>query len=422
MQVNRLEATAGPFSAVADSDAQTGPAADMSGASLFAALLAMMMGALAPSQNGAQPSVQEALGVGTNLQPLAVPILQPQSVRESAGDPSAVCPQGVTPQRSVSVESFVAQAASQQASLSQMQMSPSEAPASYMFASQMSASIFRMPDTQTTVWPMPPSQMPSSQMPQLPADQVADSSPPVPPISPAGAPVALSAFAPRPLQRPEDQALVSPTKEIAAVARPIAPFRVTGPRGMPLVTPAGKAFAPSQPEPTLIPAAPIPQPLSVPLQVNAPESSLPIPSPVTPDQLMDLLARSVVASKPGRYTVTLQLAPEHLGEVRLQIHVAGKEVQTLIQAATPEARQSLQSGGEQLRQSLDQAGLNLAGFQVSTGGGGGAQDRQRQFQETMQYLDRRRGRPESAGGPGGPARVSLLGKAGRPAGGLDTIA
>ncbi|HWI65937.1 MAG TPA: flagellar hook-length control protein FliK [Symbiobacteriaceae bacterium] len=153
---------------------------------------------------------------------------------------------------------------------------------------------------------------------------------------------------------------------------------------------------------------------------DTPKTPAAIPSPIEPERLMDAIAKSAVSAADGRYTVTLRLHPEQLGEVRLQLHVAGREVQTTLQVANPEARQMLEQRSDQLRDGLNQSGLTLSGFHVATG----QEERQRDAREQFEQLNpRRRGRQSGAVAPVGsltarPARISGT----RRTTGFDTLA
>lgn len=137
------------------------------------------------------------------------------------------------------------------------------------------------------------------------------------------------------------------------------------------------------------------------------------------DRFADLVARSVRNSPDGQYTVSLRLHPESLGEVRLQIHLTGREVHTVMEVANPEARQALESRGDQLRQSLHEAGLTLAGFSVSTGHGRQSpRERHDAFADLL--TGSRRIAPVSTQPTAeGPARIQ---RADRRGGRLDTMA
>lgn len=86
-----------------------------------------------------------------------------------------------------------------------------------------------------------------------------------------------------------------------------------------------------------------------------------------PQQLVEELARALPEVEEGQYRLTLKLHPESLGEVRLQLHLSGREVYAAMEVANADARQALENRGDQLRQSLSQAGFDLSGFEVSTG-------------------------------------------------------
>lgn len=87
------------------------------------------------------------------------------------------------------------------------------------------------------------------------------------------------------------------------------------------------------------------------------------------EQVIAELSRAVPELRDGEYRVTLRLHPEHLGEVRLELHLSGREIHATLEVANQDARQALESRGDQLRQSLSDAGYNLAGFEVATGEG-----------------------------------------------------
>ncbi|HYF93954.1 MAG TPA: flagellar hook-length control protein FliK [Symbiobacteriaceae bacterium] len=150
---------------------------------------------------------------------------------------------------------------------------------------------------------------------------------------------------------------------------------------------------------------------------NAPQA---IPSPIEPDRLMDAIAKSAISAGDGKYTVTLRLHPEQLGEVRLQLHVAGREVQTSLQVANSTAQQFLEQRSDQLREGLSQSGLTLSGFHVATG----QQGRQRQTEQPFEQTGpRRRSRQAAGAAPvGGVAARPVRLLTTRPTVGLDTLA
>jgi flagellar hook-length control protein FliK len=139
----------------------------------------------------------------------------------------------------------------------------------------------------------------------------------------------------------------------------------------------------------------------------------------TPDQLMEQVAGRARESQDGSYTLTLRLHPEHLGEVRLELRLSGREVQTVFQVASPEARQALESRFDQLRQNLTQSGLQLSGFDVQTGSG----DRRHWEQERAeQFAPGRRQQEQPAAAKSADLLRIRRFTTVRGAGGLDTIA
>jgi len=123
--------------------------------------------------------------------------------------------------------------------------------------------------------------------------------------------------------------------------------------------------------------------------------------PVSPEQVMDLVVESLRDTPDGEYAITLRLYPEHLGEVRLQVQVAGREVRTRFEVTTPEARQILEQRGEQLREGLHNAGFTLSGFTVSTGGGARQSQERWDLEEWLWQ-----GRPEAPAVKAKPAAAS----------------
>lgn|GEM_PF-1965318 len=147
-----------------------------------------------------------------------------------------------------------------------------------------------------------------------------------------------------------------------------------------------------------------------------------------PGRVMDAVSRSLANTPDGDYTVTLQLHPERLGEMRLRIHLSGNEVQAVMEVASAEARQALQAQSQQLRQNLDQVGLTLANFEVSTG-----QNQQQTPQERRDaFQDMSPGRQGNGRNQGGrpmvqpvtgPAEaIDRIRNAGRRGARLDTMA
>lgn len=92
-----------------------------------------------------------------------------------------------------------------------------------------------------------------------------------------------------------------------------------------------------------------------------------------PDWAAQLASRlgapEAVAAQPTE--LTLDLAPDHLGPLRLNIRMAEDGAQIAIAAATPEAARLLQDNAADLRRSLAEAGFTLAGEGAAQGGPSG---------------------------------------------------
>ncbi len=179
-----------------------------------------------------------------------------------------------------------------------------------------------------------------------------------------------------------------------------------------------------------LPTVPLPtEPLIPPAaagHVHRPDEEIKLPeplrrltrTPVTPDRLIQVVSEAAVKTEPGEYTVTLRLHPQELGEVKLQLHLNGRQVQAVMEVAHPQVQRTLEAQGDALRQNLTQAGFTLSGFEVSTGPGGqGTRDRQEQLEDLLRTQRRGRGGPA----PGSTPSVRLPGRA-RSGGRLDTTA
>lgn len=142
-----------------------------------------------------------------------------------------------------------------------------------------------------------------------------------------------------------------------------------------------------------------------------------------PGRLMQAISRAVNATREGNYTVTLRLHPEHLGEVRLQLSLNGREVTTVMEVASADARQQLESRGDQLRQNLNQAGLTLSGFSVSTGQNQQSpRERQQAFEQALQGRLNGGGRKAEQAVTAPAGAIEQIRNAGRRTGRFDTMA
>lgn len=136
-------------------------------------------------------------------------------------------------------------------------------------------------------------------------------------------------------------------------------------------------------------------------------------------QVVEELSRALPELQDGTYRLTLRLRPEHLGEVRLELHLSGREVHAAMEVANVDARQALESRGDQLRQSLSDAGYNLAGFEVATGQG--RQPRRGQEEEPAGWAQPSGRSVRPAEGPAAAA-IHRIRSPGARGGRLDTMA
>lgn len=144
---------------------------------------------------------------------------------------------------------------------------------------------------------------------------------------------------------------------------------------------AGQAvpFAPAQPVEAQAAAealdavaglAPAVAPPATPGVGTLPQPPLDTAAPDWAAQLASRLgAPEAVAAQPTE--LTLDLAPDHLGPLRLNIRMAEDGAQIAIATATPEAARLLQDSAADLRRSLAEAGFILAGAGAAQGGPSG---------------------------------------------------
>jgi flagellar hook-length control protein FliK len=72
----------------------------------------------------------------------------------------------------------------------------------------------------------------------------------------------------------------------------------------------------------------------------------------------------------GRQEVTLQLHPDHLGELRITIVADRDNLTARVVAQTAQARHAVEEGKDQLRSALEQKGYSLQSLDVSLSQGG----------------------------------------------------
>jgi flagellar hook-length control protein FliK len=120
---------------------------------------------------------------------------------------------------------------------------------------------------------------------------------------------------------------------------------------------------------------------------NAPQSA-PTPTSsasVDPNAVVDQILKGAFLRTDGSSSsVRLNLVPESLGSVTVNLHVDGSSVNATVVAQTPDARDALLAGQNQLARSLADAGMKLASFTVNLAGGGFSGFQQQQHHSLAQ--------------------------------------
>lgn len=120
---------------------------------------------------------------------------------------------------------------------------------------------------------------------------------------------------------------------------------------------------------------------------NAPQSATPPTSSATvdPNAVVDQILKGAFLRTDGSSSsVRLNLIPESLGSVTVNLHVDGSSVNATVVAQTPDARDALLAGQNQLVRSLADAGMKLASFTVNLAGGGFSGFQQQQHHSLAQ--------------------------------------
>jgi flagellar hook-length control protein FliK len=76
----------------------------------------------------------------------------------------------------------------------------------------------------------------------------------------------------------------------------------------------------------------------------------PVPTASEESVPAEVAAQSVGAT--GHERVVLQLEPEHLGKVQIQLQANGARLEILVQAQTPEAERALKEGVQELMEAI----------------------------------------------------------------------
>jgi len=137
---------------------------------------------------------------------------------------------------------------------------------------------------------------------------------------------------------------------------------------------------PEKPVPEVTTPAPAPWPaaairVEASIPVDAPAAT-PVAAPAVPEQIVSAVV-PLHGRGDGRHEVTLELRPEDLGTIRVEVSVEHQTVHLTLHAAEPATGRLLSAALADLRSALADAGLNAGHVAVSPDGGTGTGRRSR---------------------------------------------
>ncbi len=141
--------------------------------------------------------------------------------------------------------------------------------------------------------------------------------------------------------------------------RPLDPAVLPASGGMPMNAPAAPSYALGSP------LAAQPDPLTTPLRVPDPT----LQHELRAEQFAEQVGRRMLQQiREDRWTVNLQLDPQRLGPMDIELQLEGNQVTAQVGVANAEVRNLLEAALPKLRESLDSAGLNLANWSFAQSG------------------------------------------------------
>ncbi len=87
-----------------------------------------------------------------------------------------------------------------------------------------------------------------------------------------------------------------------------------------------------------------------------------------PPPLFEQVAMRMAATPDGAHEVEIRLAPEHLGKLKIELHIDSGRMDAAVRADNPEARSLLLLEEPALREALRNAGVTLSSFNVALSG------------------------------------------------------
>jgi flagellar hook-length control protein FliK len=117
--------------------------------------------------------------------------------------------------------------------------------------------------------------------------------------------------------------------------------------------------------PPSVPVTVLADPLTTPLRVPDPA----LQHELRAEQFAEQVGRRMLQQiREDRWTVNLQLDPQRLGPMEIELQLEGNQVTAQVGVANAEVRHLLESALPKLRESLDSAGLNLANWSFAQSG------------------------------------------------------
>jgi len=117
--------------------------------------------------------------------------------------------------------------------------------------------------------------------------------------------------------------------------------------------------------PPSVPVTAQADPLTTPLRVPDPA----LQHELRAEQFAEQVGRRLLQQiREDRWTVNLQLDPQRLGPMEIELQLEGNQVTAQVGVANAEVRHLLESALPKLRESLDSAGLNLANWSFAQSG------------------------------------------------------
>jgi len=140
---------------------------------------------------------------------------------------------------------------------------------------------------------------------------------------------------------------------------PVDPAVLPTTGGMPMNAAAAPSYALGSP------LAAQPDPLTTPLRVPDPT----LQHELRAEQFAEQVGRRMLQQiREDRWTVNLQLDPQRLGPMDIELQLEGNQVTAQVGVANAEVRNLLEAALPKLRESLDSAGLNLANWSFAQSG------------------------------------------------------